>query len=122
MSINPVTIKHYGNFHLLGRCKNKPNSNPIQTQFLSGQNAPSPPILSILNLINVSFIYTFFFYLDFAFGPLFFAEFLFISLFFFSAFYILTPNKNKFSGPVEGFSSEIFKPSLLKLDFVPEIR
>ena len=30
MSINPVKTKHYGNFRLLGRRKNKPNSNPIK--------------------------------------------------------------------------------------------
>jgi len=30
MNINPVTTKHYDNFYLLGRRKNKPNSNPIK--------------------------------------------------------------------------------------------
>jgi hypothetical protein len=32
MSISPVMTKHYDNFRLLGRRKNKPNSNPIQNQ------------------------------------------------------------------------------------------
>ena len=98
--------------------QNKPN----QTQFPSELNTPSPPIPSILNLLNVSFIFTFKVYLDCPFGPLFLQNFFFNSLFFLSAFYILTPNKNKGQGPVEGFSSEIFKPSLLKLAFVTGIR
>jgi len=31
MNITPLITKYYGNFHLLGRCKNKPNSNPIKS-------------------------------------------------------------------------------------------
>ena len=40
MNINPAMTKPNGNFHLLGRRKNKPNSNPIQTQ----NKANSKPI------------------------------------------------------------------------------
>jgi len=36
MNINPFMIKLYGNFHLLGRRKNKAKTNPIK---------PNPPFL-----------------------------------------------------------------------------
>ena len=32
ININPVMTKHYGNFNLLGHRKNKPKTNPIQSQ------------------------------------------------------------------------------------------
>jgi len=32
MNISPVMTKHYGNFNLLGRPKNKAKTNPIQSQ------------------------------------------------------------------------------------------
>jgi len=32
MNITFYLTNYYGNFHLLERCKNKANSNPIQTQ------------------------------------------------------------------------------------------
>jgi len=105
--------------HIFTNRKNKPN----QTQFLSKIIAPRYPILPILNLLNAVFVYLYFSILYRLFiTTSFSAEFLFLFLVFFFASYILTPNKNKRFGPVEGFSSEIFKPSLLKLDFVSEIR
>ena len=93
---------------------------PNQTQFLSKSNAPGYPIL---NLLNAVFIYLYFSILYRLFITTSFSvEFLFLFLVFFSPSYILTPNKNMRLGPVEAFLSEIFKPSLLKLDFVTEIR
>jgi hypothetical protein len=48
MSISPDITKYYGNFHLLGRRKNKAKTNPIQTQFIpteGGSNPISDPAL-----------------------------------------------------------------------------
>jgi hypothetical protein len=42
MNLSPVITKHYGNFHLLGRRKNKPNSNPIKPNFLETQMNINP--------------------------------------------------------------------------------
>jgi len=38
MNVTYVKTNHYGNFHLLGRRKNKPKTKPKQTQFPKCQN------------------------------------------------------------------------------------
>jgi hypothetical protein len=35
MNINPDMTKHYGNFHFLGRRKNKAKTNPIKPNFFT---------------------------------------------------------------------------------------
>jgi hypothetical protein len=54
MNINPDMTKHYGNFHLLGRRKNKANSNPIKPNFtnylLQEKLMPKPLSLSIIQI------------------------------------------------------------------------
>jgi len=42
MNIKPLMTKHYDNFHLLGRCKNKPNSNPIKPKTKPNQAKTKP--------------------------------------------------------------------------------
>jgi len=42
MNISPVMTKHYGNFRLLGRPKNKPNSNPIKPNLKNAKMNLSP--------------------------------------------------------------------------------